>query len=315
MPLPDQLITVFEAFAKLPQKKIARATTVLLIVYIAYLSAQLTWLLVPQANTLLAHQGVNKTSVRKSSFQFDIAKLQKLNLFGQYQTESVAQVVEVKDAPETRLNLTLSGVVASNKPSDGAAIIENSGKQETYGIGDVITGTRATLEQVMSDRVLIKQSGRLETLMLDGFKYQKLASSQIRKTHQASRTKLIQKTNSASPRQQIDQRKNKSLQTKMAQLKKDLTNNPSKITDYLNISPRRQGRKLLGYRLSPGKDKAFFNASGLKSGDVAIQMNGFDLSEPAQAAQALKALREDNEVSLTIDRHGEIMEILFSINK
>ena len=81
-------------------------------------------------------------------------------------------MVEIEDAPQTRLNLTLTGVVASSNRENAAAIIEHQSSQETYGIGDLITGTRATLEQVHNDRVLIKQSGRLETLMLDGFEYE-----------------------------------------------------------------------------------------------------------------------------------------------
>ena len=64
----------------------------------------------------------------------------------------------------------------------------------------------------------------------------------------------------------------------------------------------------------PGKDPTFFESSGLKSGDVAIQMNGFDLTAPREAAQALKSLKEEREVSLLLDRNGDMTEILFSIN-
>jgi len=312
MPLFDQITPLFEVFAKLPQKKIAQAITVLLLAYLAYLCAQLTWLFAPQASNNTA-SNVFVSDTTKSSHRVDIESLQALNLFGKYNQLIEEQVVEVKDAPETQLKLTLSGVVASDHAKIGAAIIENSGKQETYGIGDIIIGTRATLEQVFNDRVLIKQSGRLETLMLDGFEYQKMAENQI----QTKKLKLPKRMD--SPKQidkhQVDQRKNKVLTEKMAVLKKDLTNNPGRITDYLRISPKRVAGKTIGYRLMPGRDKVFFNASGLKSGDIAIQMNGFELAQPAQAAQALKALREDTEVSLTVDRHGEIMEILFSINK
>ena len=63
----------------------------------------------------------------------------------------------------------------------------------------------------------------------------------------------------------------------------------------------------------PGKNSEFFQNSGLKSGDVAIQMNGYDLTAPSEAAQALAALKQDKEVSLLIDRNGELNEILFSI--
>lgn len=312
MLLSDQLTSLFEVFAKLPQKKFAQAISVILLAYIAYLCAQLTWLFAPQGvsgkntNMLVS----NKT---ESSHQVDITSLQALNLFGKYNQKNEEQVVEVKDAPETRLKLTLSGVVASEHPNIGAAIIENAGKQETYGVGDIIIGTRATLEQVLNDRVLIKQAGRLETLMLDGFEYQKIAANQIKPTKLQSR--MIMNSPKQRDKHKLDQRKNSALKEKMAELKKNLADNPGRITDYLKISPQRVAGKIVGYRLMPGKEQAFFKASGLKQGDVATQMNGFELSEPAQAAQALQALREDTEISLTVDRHGEIMDILFSINK
>ncbi len=94
-----------------------------------------------------------RTEAKKNTV--DIAELKALNLFGNY-TEKSARPVnqvsdEVKDAPETKLNLTLSGVVASNDKNIAVAVIENSGKQNTLGIGDKIEGTRAILEQVYFD--------------------------------------------------------------------------------------------------------------------------------------------------------------------
>jgi len=312
MLLSDQLNPLLEVFAKLPQKKIAKTISVLMLAYIAYLCAQFTWFFSSQT----VYSTANKVLVsekEKSSYQINITSIQALNLFGKYNQKIDQQAVEIKDAPETRLNLTLSGVVATRHANIGAAIIENAGKQETYSVGDIIIGTRATLEQVLRDRVLIKQAGRLETLMLDGFEYKKIAASQI--NSRKLEPGMIMNSPKQNDKLQLDQRKNKDLKEKMAELKKDLADNPAKITDYLRISPQREAGKTIGYNLMPGKDDEFFNVSGLKAGDVAIQMNGFELSDPAQATQALKALREDTEVSLTIDRHGDIMEILFSINK
>ena len=42
-------------------------------------------------------------------------------------------------------------------------------------------------------------------------------------------------------------------------------------------------------------------------------MNGYDLTVPSEAAQAMMALRQENEVSLLVDRKDGITEILFSI--
>lgn len=42
-------------------------------------------------------------------------------------------------------------------------------------------------------------------------------------------------------------------------------------------------------------------------------MNGLDLTEGSQAQQALQLLKSEQEISLLVDRNGELTEILFSI--
>ncbi len=318
MPLSDQFTSLADILSRLPQKKIAQIISVLLIVYLAYLSAQITWLFfaTPDRNMGIITNNSKVNSQQNRIQGINLNKVNSLNLFGRYQAVAMPdEVIEVKDAPETRLNLTLTGVVASSEKNAGAAIIENAGQQETYGIGEKIKGTRATLAQVMRDRVLIKQAGRLETLMLDGFEYKKVASSPTQKSSALTKVKAQNTYKQNTKRQRIDLRKNKALAQRMAQLKQDLAQNPAKLTDYIKISPARRDGRITGYKLLPGKDKDFFKSAGLRTGDIAIAMNGYDLTQPAQAAQALKALREDTEISLTVDRQGSTSEILFSINK
>ena len=320
------LTSMTTVLAKLPQQRLTQGLIVLLLVYIAFLAAKITWLVVPQSNTVnRASTQQFTTAVSKAGTSFNLESLQALNLFGQYNAQVVEQkvaAVEFEKVPETRLQLTLSGLVASDKAEIAAAIIEHKKKQATYGIGDIIEDTRASLEQVLIDRVIIKHSGRLETLMLDGADYNQPAQSVS--TKQASTQASVQTSNtqqgpqSVGPQQQaskdvVDQRSNAELQASAKQLRADLSNDPGKITDYLRISPARKDGNLVGYRLSPGSDPAFFTQSGLKSGDVAIQMNGFDLLAPLEAAQAMSALKTERDIALLVKRNEELIEILFTI--
>jgi len=313
MQLPANFTDLKDSISKLPQKNIALAVSVMLGIYIAYLLALLSWQLFPKKVTN-QHIITESEIIQKNNKEVtDLTALKQLNLFGVYNEQKQVKEVLVKDAPETKLRLTLSGTVASDDASIAAAIIENNGKQETYGIGDKITGTRATLESVATDRVLIKQSGRLETLMLDGFKYSSPQSAVNVAPRQAP-TKQ-KKSNRANTPQVLDQRNNRALSQSAKQLKNDISNNPGKITDYLKIVPKRRSGSIVGYQLMPGKKPEFFQSSGLKSGDVAVQMNGLDLTIPSEAAQALKAIKQETELSLLIDRNGEMTEILFSIQE
>lgn len=315
MSLSKNLSSAFDQLSKLPQRKISQVVILLLISYVAYLLAQLTWLAVPQQSSTSAINITNPQSrVSSDNKKVSVKAIEALNLFGNFSQQEVKKVEEVviEDAPETRLKLTLSGVVASSDRETAAAIIESSGKQETYSIGENIKGTRAVLENVFNDRVLLKVSGRLETLMIEGLDFNKnvKAIKQVNKPQRPSR-----KSSKLSPSPNIvDQRNNKALTQSTKSLRKDLDEDPGKITDYLKISPKRNNGKISGYRLMPGKDPAFFQSAGLKTGDVAVQMNGFDLTEPRQAAQALQSLKEQREVSLLLDRNGDMTEILFSID-
>lgn len=293
------------------QQKVAHLIIVLLVIYIAFISAKITWFIVPETNAS-SLSVVNSPEINgneKKSNGFDLTNLQALNLFGIYnEKEIVEPVVAVQDAPETRLQLTLSGLVASDDVTTSAAIIEYQGKQETYGIGDLIVGTRANIEQILFDRVIIKQSGKLETLMLDGVDFTDAAARMPRQVDSD------RKVEPALPEPSVlDHRNNTELSNSAKNLREDLSEDPGKITDYLSISPQRKNGEIVGYSLRPGKSPEFFELSGLKAGDVAVQMNGYDLALPSEAAQALMEMKEVQDISLLIERNGSLMEVLFSI--
>ena len=293
------------------QRKIAQLVMLVLIIYIAFISAKITWFVVPDNISLISSvtQTYTVNNQDKNQNAFDITKLQALNLFGIYTEQEIEEkVIAVQDAPQTRLQLTLTGLVASDDAKTAAAIIEYQNKQETYGIGDVIVGTRASLEQVLMDRVIIKQSGRLETLMLDGFDFKEPAMAISSKKH--ANRKSTSKHTEASV---LDQRNNRQLSHTAKNLRADLAKNPGKITDYLRIMPRRKEGKIVGYSLRPGKNPEFFKLAGLKSGDVAVQMNGYDLVTPSEAVQAIAAMKQARDISLLIERDGSLTEVLFSI--
>ena len=316
MAFPTNMTSFASLFTQLGHRRVAQSVMVLLVVYIAYISAKITWSLVSQEQTSQNtsvdgnSKSVNANTANKT---IDVAKIQSLNLFGMYNenSEETAEI-EMANVPETQLNLTLAGLVASDDKSIAAAIIENQGKQDTYGIGDIIIGTRANLEQVLIDRVIIKHSGRLETLMLDGFDYSQPAREVANKPDpRKSRSNVGVKPADTGV---IDQRNNKALTATAQNLRNELSENPAKISDYLRISPKRKGGNIVGYSLRPGKKPEFFKQSGLKTGDVAVQMNGFDLIAPTQAMQAMAEMKKARDISLLVDRQGSLTEILISLD-
>lgn len=316
MQLPTSFSPIAETLLKLPQSKLAKLISLLLVIYIAFLLSKITWLFLDEPSQV-RYSPLNTVASKQDSSpsSYNLSGIQALNLFGEYNALVVTndEPEEIEDAPETNLKLILTGVAASDVEERAAAIIEHKGVQEIYAIDETITGTRAVLKKVYNDRVHIRHSGRLETLMLDGFDYDE-ANKQKKTTTKKASTKTKGPIRSKD-KTRVDNRKNNALTKQAKELRNSINDDPGKITDYLKIAPKRENGEIIGYRLMPGKNPEFFKTSGLKGGDVAIQMNGYDLTQPLEAAQALKALKQEQEISLLVNRNSDITEILFSINE
>jgi len=96
--------------------------------------------------------------------RIDIESLAAAHLFGTPAREPAAIVME---APETRLQLRLVGLIASANDRYARALIGvNSGDVNDYGIGEDIADTQARVRSVEPRRVLLDRDGAVESLYL-----------------------------------------------------------------------------------------------------------------------------------------------------
>ncbi|MEP7704777.1 type II secretion system protein GspC [Paraglaciecola sp. 25GB23A] len=275
---------------------------VLSLFLLAY-GAEITWRLLPtpHSNNMQSagNQSVVVATVSKNA-KLDLSGVKKLNLFGDLAAPT--QVVkEVTEAPVTRLNLTLTGVVSSSDIEAGAAIIENRNQQQTYGLGEKIDGTNATLAEVYVDRVIIKNGQSKETLMLDGVDYSKPNQQVIAPVRDTSN----------SPNNDGEERR--TLSSEAVQATRELQQAPANFTDFINITPHRPEGELLGYKVAPGKKASLFKAAGLQAGDVITNLNGLDLTDTQQSLEAMNAIRQAEFIEMTIDRNGELLTIYLDL--
>ncbi|CAB9495886.1 type II secretion system protein GspC [Alteromonas macleodii] len=283
------------------QKQLHTIVVVLLSLYLIAFAAKLVWRIIPEPQ-LSATPTVSRAPVISSSSGksgVNIAKIQQLNLFGNAAAKPAEPVAEVTDAPETRLNLTLTGVVASSEQEAGTAIIENRGSQAVYGLGDKIEGTNATLQKVYNDRVIIKNGVRNETLMLDGIDYD-----------EANRRRETQARQRPAPKQEEDKSQ---LSEEALEATAALRERPASFTDFISISPKTEEGQLIGYQVSPGKEPELFKSAGLQAGDVITQINGLDLTDLQQSQEALSELRNAQNIELTIIRDGSLTTLYLDL--
>ncbi len=270
------------------------ALTLILLSVSAWMLGKMVWMVqdTPAVSSQWSPSVGNSKPVNNQGL--DISGLQKGILFGEY-SESKPEVVvqQVVDAPKTRLNLTLVGVVASNNAEKNLAVIANRGSQATYGINEVIDGTRVKLKAVQPDRVIIDNSGRDETLMLQGIDYAKRSPMAAR-----PQPRRAERTNS-----------NEVNEEQLAEIQQTILKNPQDIFQYVRLSQVKEDDTILGYRVSPGKNSALFESVGLENGDIATEFNGFDLTSPDVMNELAVAVSEMTEINLSVLRDGQQHDI------
>jgi general secretion pathway protein C len=287
------------------QKRLRTIVVVLLSLYLIAFAAKLMWRIIPEPQLSATPTASRIAPISSPSGQsgVNIKKIQQLNLFGNATAKpKPVEAADITDAPETRLNLVLTGVVSSSIENAGTAIIENKGSQAVYGLGEKIEGTNATLQRVYTDRVIIKNGIRNETLMLDGIDFEEA---------NRRRAQQVQTASTASPRQQESEVRQ--LSREAVEATTALRQRPASFTDFISISPKTNEGQLIGYQVSPGVEPALFKSAGLKAGDVISQINGLDLTDMQQSQEALSELRNAQTLELTIIRDGSLTTLYLDL--
>jgi general secretion pathway protein C len=256
--------------------------TAVLVIAIAYQLATLTWALVPGSTPAAAPppRPITSDSAAPPS---DYSILLKSGMFGVAAEQSAVVAAPVVEAPDTTLSLTLRGILSKEGDVHGSALIESRNEQKAYYVGQAVDGADgATLHSVYSDRVLLDRGGgRIETLRLP----KELAAS----------------TGSAMGMPQLPQAQP---QTQNAPLREVISNNAAKLTDIVKLAPHVQEGQIVGFRVTPGRDRATFEALGLQAGDVVTDINGTVLDDPNQGFQVFQSLGEATQANVTVLRDG-----------
>ena len=285
--------------AGLPISRLSQGVFGILLILCCQQLATLTWQLLPVAKgptQPLLRPTLTGSAAPPAANPLDVRSLLQLALFGKADAPAAKRPVtsgsgQQQAMPRTRLNLTLTGVLASNQADRSIAIIINGGEESSYGIGDLVTGTQARLQDILPDRVILDNQGQDETLMLDGEEFKALGQQQPTAPVASGGT------------------------SELGQLRNDLVKNPGKLLDYVNISPIMTDGKMQGYRINPGKDVAFFHRIGLQSNDLAVSINGYDLRDNGQAMQIMNQLSSMTEMNLTVERNGQQQDIYIKLTE
>lgn len=261
---------------------IANVLLVALVVYLGVTLAKTTWMIAWSERPIVAAPGKNASGQSGAA-----ARLQPMaahSMFGEpLAQQPVAEVVK-RSAPETRLNLTLEGVMVAQRPEDSGAIVAGSnGVTEHYRVGDTLPGN-AQLAEVEPMRVLIRRNGQYESLSFD----EKLSTALVEDVAQpaASPDEFI-----FSTQEQLDSQGVGALSA-------------------FGLSPAASDDQA-GY-VYDGSN-AMLNAVGLKAGDAITAINGQSLGDFEQDKALLEGWRSMPQLDIEIERDGALLTVSYAI--
>ncbi len=288
--MPNTLITQLNNPLVLQQlnRRLAAIVSLLLVVACAWLLVEITWIFFPQDEAMLsAVQQKTQPHINKQNQQNNFNKLTSANVFG-VSDRALAQ--KQTNVPETRLNLTLKGVLAATPMKMATAIIAQgkNGKEEVYGIGDKMPGG-VIIKEIYPQHVVLERGGLLETLKL-----QKISGVGNIKSSR----------NSYSSRAGSGRYSQGSPEAALKQIRSSILKNPTSFGDYaLPVVVRENGRQV-GYRLQPQAKGQLLSELGIERNDVITRINGIKLDRPQNGISALRKLSTAKNLNIVVKRNG-----------
>src|SRR5580658_820488 len=218
------------------------------------------------------------------SHTLDLATITNAHLFG---SAPVLQQ-DAANAPQTNMPLVLTGIIAGNDPQNGLAILGPSAQTaKVYAVGDNVPGG-AKLHSVYVERVVIERNGQLESLVLP---------HQADSSAPAPSTAALNGPNAAL----------------VERMRKTFTEQPGLIADLLRPQAVRDGDKVRGFRVYPGRNRAAFASLGLQPGDEVIAINGTPLDDLERGQEILRTLGSSSEARVTVIRNNQQQDLNLNI--
>jgi general secretion pathway protein C len=260
---------------------IANGALLMLMVYLVVSGAQFTWLIVSP------EQPIAKPPAANVEWHHTAAGLQSVgsyNLFGVSTAPAGVVLSERQQAPETNLQVTLSGVMVGRVgQKSGAIIVQSSGESDYYREGDSLP-EGAELVKVQFDRVLIRRNGRYESLTFED---------------------SLAVEGSAGEPESITGYPDDLLSSTRERLDSE------GVAALAPIGLRPSGSGVVGY-VYDGSN-AMLNAVNLQAGDVITSINGQALGDLEQDKQLLDSWREQSSVDVQVSRNGMLVTVSYAV--
>ncbi len=222
-------------------------------------------------------------------------RIAQWQLFGEKASEP-AQEEEIKDAPDTRLNVELVGLFAHKNPQLAVAVIAEQGKDATlYRVGDSLNNNVEVVE-IHTDRVILRRQGKYEALRM---KEAQLSNKSGNTTMKGVEVSEVERR----PQQAKRQRPAAKQQNSAAVMVPGDTPEEQRevIIKELALTPVSES-SAQGYKIGEGAPAALIGAVGLRVGDEIVAVNGQALGEEQQDIAVLNDVLVSGRATIEVVR-------------
>jgi general secretion pathway protein C len=206
------------------------------------------------------------------------------HLFGVFQGEAEASAASQEAAaPDTTLDVKLTGILFGKDPQHREAIIASSGHERTYRAGQEIDSAGgATVRDVLADSVLLERQGAAELLRL------------VRYVEPPRRVEAVRHEDIAA-----------AAATKPSRTRRN---------DFLRLMRKSEDGQV-GFTVMAGPNKDAFDTLGLQSNDVITGIDGVAFGERGGDSLLRERLAGGGSLTLTVLRSGTAQEIHVDANR
>jgi general secretion pathway protein C len=279
----------------------------LLVIVLAVALADFTWNLIPAPGGKMAvspgtpvENGTAPSPSGKGgeTGSFTVSTAVK-ELFGKTPDGGQTPGGRAEPVRETRLNLTLKGILAHREEGKKLALIAGGDEEEkVYAVGDSVPGG-AEIVRIEPRRVILRRNGITESLKLQVTKLEGRSSGLAPGAGQGG---------TGGIRQVAKHRREVSPQT----VQKQLDNLPQLLQQAKAVPYSRNGRKA-GFRIVNIQQGSVFQELGLKEGDVIQGVNGKDIRTPSQALKAYRELKDASSFRVRLLREGQQVNMNYAV--
>jgi general secretion pathway protein C len=263
--------------------RLPQIVAAVLVIAIAWQGVQLIWLLRHRAPAPAAVNTATSVTVPQEMSRNDVQSIVSAHLFGVANIENA----DPNNAPPTQVALVLAGVMATEDPKRGYAIVgESAANAKVHLVGSPLPGG-VRLYAVYPDRVLIDRNGQIETLALPrqpgGLAPPRVASTPASNGNFAENVRRLAQSN------------------------------PNAFGEVLRPQPVFANGTQRGYRVYPGRDRKQFAQLGLQPGDLVTSINGTPLDDPARGQEVLNTMATSDRVNVTVERNGQTQQLTLNM--